>query len=86
MKIVCGQCNKEDCNKPSGHHIDYWLQYRTKKEFEGLDEFGKTFEEYAIDDFEMLGALTKELKWQGGTIHQVKAEIIKQYKNFLFSI
>ena len=79
MKIICAECSKENCNKPAGHHISYWLHFRSKEEFLGMDEFGKTFEEYALEDEVMLNALLEELGWQGGTIHQVKEEILKLF-------
>ena len=77
MTIACAQCNKENCDKPSGWHIIYWVQNRTKEGLERTIDKEPSLHEAAINDPEMLSALCKELGWQGGTIRQVKNEILR---------
>ncbi len=78
MIIVCAECNKEKCNKPAGWHLNHWVRTSTLKELESGGEDGATsLIQAALDDPEMLSALLAELGWSGGTIHQIKDEIIK---------
>ena len=80
-KIVCGECDKENCNKPSGWHLSYWVRTRTIKELEfGGEDGAPSLMQATLNDKEMLSNLCAELGWNGGTIHQIKEEIIKLTK------
>jgi len=76
MKIVCAECDKEDCNKPSGWHISHWLRYCTPDNLENGDRETTGLLKAALKDEQMLKELCKELGWQGGTIHQVRDAIL----------
>ena len=78
MNIVCAECGKEKCNKPSGWHIDYWVRTRTPETLAFTTNNEPSLFDAALQDEEMLLALCNELGWQGGTIHQVKDEILKR--------
>mgnify|MGYP001592520507 CR=1 FL=1 len=79
MKIICADCEKENCNKPGGWHLIHWLKYTTPKTLENGDKETTGLYKAAIDDPEMLRGLCEELGWQGGTIHQVRDEILKRF-------
>jgi len=74
MKIVCADCNSENCNKPGSQHLSWYLHCVSPEIVE------KMLWKNAFEDDMVVRELCHELGWQGGTIHQVRDAIIEKQK------